>query len=233
MTQTIESLNCHNCGAINLPYKTAISAPAMTVPFCNGDINMMAVCQYVRCPVCGLVTQSPRMSDERIDHYYASGLYRQTLGMTQADMDADELKRAMDITKYVIGKRIIVKSHVDIGSSRGYLLKALAADVQQGYDKNPKYGKMETDKSRLGKYELLTSIHVLEHVTEPLKDLDWYRSLCNEMILEVPGENCKGGPLRFAHLYYFPPDTLVKMIERAGFTVVDMTTNPNTRIYAR
>ena len=232
MNGFVEVKQCPSCEGNLKKHITAISAPAMVIQFCDGDLPVMTVTEYVECVSCGLVIQSPRMTDERIDHYYSSGLYRQTLGLSQEAMDADELARSLEVAKWTL-ERCTPLSHVDIGSSRGYLLAAMTADVKQGYDRNPAYGKAESDKSKLDKYELLTSIHVLEHVTDPVSDLAWYRSLCDYMVLEVPGKDCMGGPYRFAHLFYYPPNVLMGMVEYAGFEIVATKIEANTRIFAK
>ena len=190
---------------------------------------------FVICPDCGLVAQSPRMSDERITQYYSSGLYRQTLGMTTEAMDADEKRRGLDVAVWLDKRGIMPNSHADIGASRGYLLQEIGADIQSGYDVNPGYSGHENTWS-IGDstFDLVTSIHVLEHTTDPQTDLYWYSSLSTKYVLiEIPGINAKGGALRFAHLWYFPPKVLADMMERAGIAVIEIEENSNTRILGK
>jgi hypothetical protein len=171
------------------------------------------------------------MTDERIAEYYSSGAYRQTLGIPIETMDADELRRAQDIAFYLKTHGVKPKSHADIGASRGYLLSEMGAEVQNGFDVNPKYGEYEEVKHR--KYELVTAVHVLEHAINPIGEIRWYKSLSSDKVLiEVPGETCQGGPLRFAHLYYFPPNVLANMMQDAGLSIIEIETEPNTRILA-
>lgn len=102
------------------------------------------------------------MSDERIAQYYSSGLYRQTLGISIEDMDADEKRRALDVAVWLDRRGVIPSSHADIGASRGYLLGEVGASEQGQYDLNPRYSKVDADNVDNGKFELITSIHVLE-----------------------------------------------------------------------
>jgi len=172
------------------------------------------------------------MTDERISLYYSSGLYRGSLGITVEGMDADELARAKDVAGWLKSRGVEPKNHVDLGASRGYLLKEIAAPVQYGYDKNKEY--FNGDMPPMTGAELVTSIHVLEHVTDPMEELYLYRALSTDKVLiEVPGINCQGGPFRFAHLHYYPPELLVRMMEAAGLTILNMDTEPNTRILAK
>lgn len=230
----IEIKDCPYCRDELTPYKTAISAPAMLVNFCNGSLPMMVSVMYCRCKTCGLVVQSPRMTDERIDYYYSSGTYRNTLGISTEAMDADEKRRAVDVAQWL---NIHPDSHLDIGASRGDLLMLIDAKTKHGFDANPSYSKeiqVFSNKVHLQTYDLVTSVHCLEHVTDPIKELAWYKSLTKDLLyIEVPGENCKGGALRFAHLFYFPPQLLRDMLEGLGFSVVKFEIEPNTRILCK
>jgi len=176
------------------------------------------------------------MSDERIAQYYSSGLYRQTLGISQDDMDADEKRRALDVAVWLDKRGIMPNSHADIGASRGYLLHEVGAKTQNGYDINPKYA-IDYDEWRSfdqDVYDLATSIHVLEHTTNPMRELEWYKSLSTEYVMiEVPGINAKGGALRFAHLWYFPPKVLADMMVKCGMEIIEIDESSNTRILAQ
>jgi hypothetical protein len=225
----IEVKQCHFCGnEVLLPYKTVNTAPYLQINFCHGSFPVMTPSVFIKCTDCGLVMQSPRMSSERIDYYYSSGVYRDTLGIPVEAMDADEKRRASETAQWL---NIKPASHVDIGASRGYLLHEIGADVAHGIDTNENYGAEITSRNTQYRYELVTSVHCLEHTTNPLKELHWYKSLSTDKIyIEVPGENCKGGPLRFAHLFYFPPAVLVDMVESIGLKIIRTETEPNTRI---
>jgi hypothetical protein len=226
----IEIKACPYCGGSVKPYKSVISAPAMLVRFCNGTLPMLASITYVKCS-CGLVIQSPRMTDERIDYYYSSGLYRDTLGMSVEAMDADEQRRAADVANWL---DLYPKRHLDIGASRGYLLNQIDAEVKHGFDNNPNYGQgiqVYSNKAHLQTYDLVTSVHCLEHVTDPISELLWYKSVTAGMLfIEVPGENTLGGALRFAHLYYYPPELLFDMVQSIGMKIIKTETEPNTRV---
>ena len=226
----IEVKECPYCGGSVKPYKSVISAPAMLVTFCNGSLPMLASITYVKCS-CGLVIQSPRMTDKRIDYYYASGIYRDTLGISVEVMDADEQRRAVDVAKWL---DLYPKKHLDVGASRGYLLNEIGAEVKHGYDNNPSYGKgiqVYSNKAHLQTYDLVTSVHCLEHVIDPMRELRWYKSVTKGVLfIEVPGENTHGGALRFAHLYYYPPELLIDMVESIGLKVIRTETEPNTRV---
>jgi hypothetical protein len=228
----IEVTSCIYCGGNVEPYRSVNTAPYLMVDFCGGTLPVSTMSTFVKCAKCGLVAQSPRISDERIAQYYSSGLYRQTLGIPVEAMDADELLRAQDVNFFLKTHRVKPTSHADIGASRGYLLSEVGAIIQKGFDVNPNYGVYESVDN--GRYELVTSIHVLEHTINPIAELLWYKNLSSDKVLiEVPGEKCKGGPLRFAHLYYFPPNVLANMMQDVGLKILEIETDPNTRILAQ
>ena len=232
MSDWITSTTCYHCNTPLVPHRTVISAPALTVEYCGGDLPVLTSSTFVICPSCGLVAQSPRMSDDRIAQYYSSGLYRETLGMTTEAMDADEKRRALDVAVWLDKRGIMPNSHADIGASRGYLLWEVNAKIQSGYDVNPNYAIREIYNT-VGKFDLVSSIHVLEHTINPMRELEWYKSLSTEYVLiEVPGINATGGALRFAHLWYFPPKVLIEMMVRVGLRVLEIDESSNTRILA-
>ena len=235
MPDWITSTTCYHCNTPLQPYRTVISAPALTVKFCSGDLPVLTSSTFVICPTCGLVAQSPRMSDKRIEQYYSSGLYRETLGLSTEAMDADEKRRALDVAVWLDKRGIMPNSHVDIGASRGYLLDEVGASVRGGCDANPVYaGGNEIWSIGDKTFELITAIHVLEHTTDPLKELSWYKSLSTQYVLiEVPGINATGGALRFAHLWHFPPNVLADMMVKCGMEIVEIDESSNTRILAQ
>jgi 2-polyprenyl-3-methyl-5-hydroxy-6-metoxy-1,4-benzoquinol methylase len=71
-------------------------------------------------------------------------------------------------------------------------------------------------------FDLVTAIHVLEHVSKPLDYLKKMTNLVKKggyLVIEVPTWKSPGGSLRFAHLYHFEPDVLKLMCAQVGLTV--------------
>lgn len=228
---------CQNCGGNVKYYGQVQTAPYLSVDFCGGDLPVCTITSYIMCDDCFLIMQSPRMTPERISEYYSSGLYRQTLGISVSSMDADEKRRSEGVARWLADKNVRPQSHLDIGCSRGYLLALVGAMSKHGFDENPGYSetiRATSDKKSLGKYELVTAIHVLEHALNPKDEIEWYVSLCSDKLLvEIPGEKSKGGPLRFSHLSFMSPYLLSEMVENAGMDVVCVESNPHTRLLAQ
>lgn len=200
-------------------------------------VEAAIITRYSSCQDCHLIFQNPRLSDEELDKFYSRGYYRSTLNLTDKQIDEDELYRAKtdaDIIKQQIGT---VTSHLDIGCSRGYLLEAVGAQVKVGVEANVDWVKVKGVKvypkmSQVPEksFDLVTAIHVLEHVSAPLEDLRRMVKLVGRtgyLIVEVPTWKSPGGPLRLAHLYHFEPDILRQMCRQVGLRVVQTLFTPH------
>jgi len=140
----------------------------------------------------------------------------------------------LDVAVWLDKRGIWPFSHADIGASRGYLLREVGAEIRGSDDMNKKYGKFDFGGVEDRQFELVTSIHVLEHTTDPMCELMRYSMLSYDYVLiEVPGLQAQGGALRFAHLWYFPPKVLIEMIVRAGIAVIEVEESLNTRILGK
>jgi hypothetical protein len=209
-------------------YRTVTSSPTMYIEFCGGAIQVCTVTQYIRCEECGLIIQSPRMTQERIDRYYSSGLYRSTLGIAPDVMDRDERRRAEHLTAFLFRHNILFKTHIDIGASKGHFItrtREVFGSAGYGIDRAGNIGE------GMDRAELVSAIHVLEHDPNPVDALKWYAGMTTKyLLLEVPGVTCPGAPLRFAHLFAFTPDVIRRMVADIGFTILVMEEETNIRV---
>ena len=188
------------------------------------------VVRYDRCTTCGTVFQNPRMSDEDLMRWYTSGEYRRITGSVET-VDADELERAQRIASY--GFR--PNRHLDIGSSRGFLLREIGAAQQVGVEWNADWNR-NPDAAILkeipgeGKYDLITLIHSLEHVTNPRDVLGRLGGLLAEdgvIWIEVPSLESKGGPYRLSHTFFFELSSLMFMAGLAGLSLLNYKYTPH------
>jgi 2-polyprenyl-3-methyl-5-hydroxy-6-metoxy-1,4-benzoquinol methylase len=153
------------------------------------------------------------------------------LNIPQERIDADEKMRQERIFPLIKG----TGSHLDIGCSRGYLL-AMSQKIGrkvQGVEPNGGYTHpgipvvSKLDDAR-GKWETITCLHVLEHVYDPLpyaRQIVAMLALGGRLILEVPSEQSKGGPLRLWHLYLFTPPVIVRLFH--GLKLMDYQQTPH------
>lgn len=216
---------------------------SVTLPFGNFEANLIV--KYSICNRCGMIWQNPRMSDEELDTYYSKGYYRQSLGISEEVMDKDEMERALRIASELKGDFM---SHLDIGSSRGYLLTSVrnsfGVGISEGVESNVGYDKSgfeivksfdEVDTGR-GKFDLITMIHVLEHTTDPVMELVKVSELLSDtgtLVIEVPSFRSKGGPFRLAHTLHMEQPVLYHICKSAGLKVFNSIHGEHTQVWAR
>ena len=97
-------------------------------------IEAAIISRYSVCQNCHLVFQNPRLSDTELEKYYSQGIYRQLTHWTIEQEDEGEAKRAKIDTEIIRRYMENIESHLDIGSSRGYLLNAVGAKVKVGVE---------------------------------------------------------------------------------------------------
>lgn len=196
--------------------------------------------RYPICDRCGLVIQSPRMSDEELDRFYMSE-YRQTVQGSEAPTEKDlriQAGRARHLGAFCGATLQGVSRHLDIGSSSGALLREFSrvygcrgAGIEPGeaYRKILRAqgwevfaGLEDLGEKRRRSFDLISIIHVLEHIPDPV---DYLRRLRDEwlapegwLLVETP--NLFGHrAVELAHLTVFSPRTLRQSLELAGFEV--------------
>ena len=133
---------------------------------------------------------------------------------------------------------------LEIGSGGGeflYLLKKLGYDAfgiepnegyaeyaKSEYQLNIKTGFLQNTQFEENSFEMVTLWHVLEHMDNPadiLKKIHSFLATDGLLIIEVPNIEaiCSSPKNTFhaAHLYNFNQSTLRRMVERAGFVVIE------------
>jgi SAM-dependent methyltransferase len=224
---------CPLCKQNNVSYYGAGQAPLISVPGIMGGQPLAIVTTYVICNICGLIFQDRRMTEESALEFYASGEYRKlTNGLGKSNQEirdaAKELETAQRISKYVP-----IGSHLDIGCSRGYLLKKtrsqgctvfgvepFAEYVQEDIPTVPGVEWLDTQ------YDTITCIHVFEHMIDPVRyagDIIRLMKPGGRLVLEVPSDNSPGGPLRLPHYYHFRPPVILRIFAELELVSFEMT----------
>ena len=196
--------------------------------------------QIVTCKTCGLVFTNPRATDEDLLAEYGSC----------EDEEYKEEGPARSINAYfslnTIGRFIKKGRLLDLGCSTGYFLNAARLQFDSvgvepsvsasGYARdtlklNVTTGTLETLNPAPESFSIVTLLDVIEHVPHPQELLRSVHGIIEPngyIYLVTP--NIKGfvarllrskwWGLRPAHIFYFSPETLGKMLENAGFEVV-------------
>lgn len=192
------------------------------------------------CANCGLVFQSPRMTEGELKAFY-QGEYRQLYQGNQEpgakDLAVQRL-RARALSEFLQLSGVRPTTHLDSGCSAGLLLERLRDDfgcqptgVEPGdaYRSHaqrrglPVYASLdELEPVACTKFDLISLIHVLEHLPDPLTYLTHLRqhflSPDGWLLIEVPNlyaHDC----FEIAHLVSYSPRTLRQTVEKAGFAI--------------
>ena len=208
---------------------------------------------YQLCESCGMVFQSPRLSEGELDDFYRAE-YRRLVQGDEGPSEKDlrvQAGRAGHLLTFAQRHLKEIRAHLDIGSSSGLLLRAfqrvygcLSVGIEPGdayreYSRNLGLQVVDDiehlDQAQVASFDLVSMVHVLEHLSDPI---DYLRRLRKEwiapsgkLLVEVP--NLYGhSSLELAHLLAFSPTTLRLVLERAGYQVLtlEMHGRPRSRI---
>ncbi len=201
----------------------------------------------VVCEECGMLYSNPQMTQDSTNQFYSSDDYRRIYGggdllRDSADMfdfqSVDRSRAYHRLTYYDFIKRseMQIESVAEIGAGGGWNLIPFMNEgiVCQGYDFSPRLidaGRQQgldmldlSNTKVSGQYDLIMLRHVLEHVDEPITQLQQLSSHLLEngrLFIEVPGIVGKIPSLQNAHYHYFSEPTLVSVLGQAGFEVTD------------
>ena len=235
-----------------------MSVEVIRCPLCGG--SRLAVFEehedagrkirYQLCDTCGLVSQSPRMSDEELAEFYVSE-YRQTVQGSEAPTEKDlriQAGRARNLTAFCRPYLRGTSRHLDVGSSSGALLRDFARAFgcqSAGIEPGEAYRKIlraqglevfagleELGEERRHSFDLVSIIHVLEHIPDPVAYLRGLREAWmapgGRLLIETP--NLFGHrSVELAHLTVFSPRTLRQTLQLAGFRVLKIKTHGRPR----
>jgi len=218
-------------------------------PLCAGDRTRLFDRREFRglevvnrlCLSCGFVYQSPRMTEaEAADFYEAEyrRLYQGDEGPDAKDL-AVQRARADSLAGFVCAKVQRVSRQLDIGCSVGLLLQRLQSDYDcQSIGVEPGrahrvyarehgltvYASLEElRQSGETPFDLISMVHVLEHLPDPIGYLHSLRETLlapdGWLLLEVPNlyaHDC----FETAHLVSYSAHTLTQVVEKARFEIV-------------
>ena len=190
---------------------------------------------YFICESCGCKWLSPRM-DEKTSLKFYEGEYREILPkVSRYTFERDLSKQAVRANKlHRLINGWIPASHLDYGCSLGVLLEKLRGihSLSVGIELNRKEREYcfkkgltvykDLTELRDEKFELITIIHVLEHVNHPgrlITDLAARLTKNGEILIEVP-DGSKVNDWTPWHVISFTQGSLVRLVESCGLKVM-------------
>ena len=228
MTEFVQ--NCPLCGSTT-------SSPFDQREF-RGHVVTNVICQ-----ACGLVYQSPRMTETESQAFYEAEyrlLYQGQEGPNPKDLVV-QTARAQGALDYI---RQQIKSStgiLDIGCSTGIMLQQFQAYYQCracGVEPGTVYRQYaqslglevvssleELQAPGISHFNLVSMMHVLEHLPNPVETLKSISEINLEpdgwLLLEVPNlyaHDC----FEVAHLVSFSAHTLSQVVQKAGYRVIQL-----------
>lgn len=199
---------------------------------------------YYQCENCGLVFQSTEESRASDPGFYAETyrkIYQSSEEPTAKDIWVQE-HRAEHLVRLIHAKGIDAPERIlDIGASTGILLEAFERKYNSditGVEPGEAYRAYAEEKginmfdsleslimSRPEKFDLVSLIHVLEHLPDPVGTLQKIRKeLLSEngvLLIEVPNFYVHDS-YELAHLACYTPHTLEQAVNQAGFRLVSL-----------
>jgi 2-polyprenyl-3-methyl-5-hydroxy-6-metoxy-1,4-benzoquinol methylase len=228
----IESVPCALCGS------------AQTFPLAVND-----GLHVVRCGACSLVFVNPQPTAAAIESYYsakelsAQASWSSYFQHTPAQIAGLWNERFADVARWINGR---APRLLDIGCgwgdflhfarSRGWPVsgfefsESVARVAREKYGLPVRVGSLEEMGFPARGFDLISMWHVLEHLREPRAALERIAALLAPgglLVLEVPNldflarKSWRYPMSRTLHLYHFSAATLVALVERAGFRVLE------------
>ncbi len=207
----------------------------------------------VICRNCGLVYQSPRMTETESQAFYEAEyrlLYQGQEGPNPKDL-AVQSARAQVILDFISQSINSIARVLDIGCSTGILLQQFRDHTQAavcGVEPGNSYRQYaqslglevfaslaELQAAGLPRFNLVSMMHVLEHVPDPVEYLQNLRTQFLEpdgwLLVEVPNlyaHDC----FEVAHLISFSAHTLAQVVQKAGYRVTRLRAHglPRSRL---
>lgn len=192
--------------------------------------------------MCGLVYQSPRMTEEEFNDFYA--MQYRTLYQGRADPTLNDLRiqaqRASHLARIVcLDSGLSPEYHLDIGCGSGAFLEAMQEMCgchSEGIEPSTAYRSYAIEKGLIvyssldewkasseARPDLVTMSHVLEHLMDPVAYLSDLRQHTLKprgyLLIEVPNLFVHKS-FELAHNFAFSPSVLREVVRKAGHRVV-------------
>jgi 2-polyprenyl-3-methyl-5-hydroxy-6-metoxy-1,4-benzoquinol methylase len=227
-------------------------------PLCNSDHSRLFDRREFRgqtatnrvCLNCGLVYQSPRMTEAEAAEFYAAEYRRMYQGDEGPNAKDLAVQRARADSLFAFTHRHVehVTRHLDIGCSSGLLLQRfhdgfgsqpVGIEPGDAYRSHARaqgisvYASLdELKQNESTRFDLISMAHVLEHLPDPVGYLAHLRETLiapgGALLLEVPNLYAHDS-FETAHLLAFSPLTLAATVEQAGYEIIQIEAHGRPR----
>jgi 2-polyprenyl-3-methyl-5-hydroxy-6-metoxy-1,4-benzoquinol methylase len=218
------------------------------------------------CTSCGLVQCNPRCGDLWYEEFYSKSFWRLYIGNDNVSLEKLYVEDEQDYKGKQIGSLLMertnnlenVRDYLDIGCGLGGLASYMthvepvlnvsvvepsgeAVDFLRS--RHPEihinqYSIENLESMEDSSFDLISMVHVLEHVQDPLKTMLEVRRLLRDdgvAYIEVPefmNRNWRSkNYLHIAHKYIFDRDTLARLVCEAGLKVRAEFSSPVERLW--
>lgn len=207
--------------------------------------------KVVKCQNCGLLQLSPMPSVEDNKYFYDRNLQARNikapsnLKIIRQNSLNDTKRRTRMVSRHIKKNQTLL----DIGSGYGFFLQEMdnlgykITGIETSRERQKASAKITKAKvldvnllesdSASSKFDCITLFHVLEHINNPVLFLKIIKKHLNnngKLIIEVPNsddmllETCekyRDFYWQKAHLFYFNVKTLKKIVQKAGFSIIN------------
>ena len=188
----------------------------------DGSRNYRRSTYWWWCEDCEFGQVDPMPSDDELEDYYSSQYRKDTHDHRDMGYEYDgspgewnyheEEERAKGWLDYIVPP----ERHLDVGASTGKVLEVIDAPIQVGVEIGP-WSELYTSYPRLeglrNKFDLVTCLHTLEHVSDPIGFLSQIgRVSSGQVCIEVPQPVMRQWP----HLLDFRKKSLLLAMDKAG-----------------
>lgn len=209
--------------------------------------------RIVKCMNCSLVFLHPKPSEKELKEHYRKEYFfskrARDCGYTNYLKDKDNLLKTFRKRKTVIEKYKTSGNILDVGCAAGYFLMVMkklgwhvyGVDISSYMSniakkrfglKNIYNSKLEKVNFRDIRFDVITFWDTIEHLPDPLKELNIARKILKEDgLLVIETQNINNILYKILgkkwhhfkpkeHLYHFSPKTIKILLEKSGFSII-------------